>query len=506
MNFREIIIVLPLAILTSLGIQYFFGVRNVPTMAESPMEQKPLNIEVDFLDKKTAKKAIVTEFETEHTRYKFSTEGASLENIEFKRNWGGKEGYLTTIFAPSAVDKERRCFLVALDEKTPYYFDLVDQQDTEDYVELTYAADFEDGRMRKQFRVHKKLFTIDLILTLEPKEQGKGLLQPRIFYPSPLVPELGNKDIIKGVVGDAHNSIQLLDKTEENLAKAWIKPTLFGTQDRYFVHAFVRDVDNFVQRGYFKVFDLENLFAIVEGPEIQTKTSWQLSFYMGPKEDETLVAVDPRLEQTLNYGWFGKISRPISKVLLQILKLIYDYCKNYGLAIIILTLLMKLILLPFTYKGEQSMKKSMEYQKKLEYLQSKYKHDKEALRVAQAELIRKHGMPGLGGCLPVLLQMPLFIALSWVISNSIELFMAPFLWIHDLSVPDPYYILPILVGLAMIFHAPMVADPKKRISSFAMAMVFAAFTTTFSAGLALYIFTSTALGALQAHITKRFFS
>ncbi len=503
MNFRELLIVLPLAVLTSLGIQYYFGPRKASTPTESLAEQKPLNLEVDFFDKKSAKKAVLTELETEHTRYRFSTEGASLENIEFKRNWGGKEGYLATIFAPAAVDKEKRCFLVGLNEKTPYYFDLIEETSTDDYFMLVYSADFQDGTMQKRFIIDKKLFKIDLILTLEPKEGSQGILQPRIFYPAPIVPELGNKDIIKGVVGDAYDRIQLLDKTEENITKSWVKPTLFGVQDRYFVHAFVQDKDNFVQRGYFKVFDLENLFSVLEGPEIQTKTMWQVSFYVGPKEDEALVAVDPRLEQTLNYGWLGRVSRPVSKVLLHILTLIYDYCKNYGLAIIILTILMKLILLPFTYKSEQTMKKSIEYQKKLDYLQSKYKHDKEALRAAQAELLRKHGMPGLSGCLPVFLQLPLFIALSWVISNSIELFMAPFLWIHDLSAPDPLYILPVLIGLAMIFHSPT-NDPKKRISSFAMAIMLAAFATTFSAGIALYIFTSTALGALQAQIAKRF--
>ncbi len=503
MNVRELLIVLPLAVLTSLGIQYYFGGYKTTKPIEAHSEQKPLNLEIDFLDKKTSKKALVTELDTELTRYRFSTEGASLENIEFKRNWGGKESYLTTIFAPSAVDKEKRCFLVALDQKTPFYFELIEKTETDDYFRLVYSANFQDGIMEKRFIIDKKLFKIDLILTLEPKEGLQESLNPRIFYPAPIVPELGNKDIIKGVVGDAYDRIQLLDKTEENLAKSWTKPTLFGAQNRYFIHAFVHDKDNFVQRGYFKVFDLENLFSVLEGPEIKTKTSWQISFYVGPKEDEALVAVDTRLEQTLNYGWLGKISRPVSKILLSILKLIYDYCKNYGLAIIILTILMKLILLPFTYKSEQNMKKGIEYQKKLDYLQSKYKHDKEALRAAQAELLRKHGVPGLASCLPLLLQMPLFIALSWVISNSIELFMAPFLWINDLSMPDPYYILPILVGLAMIFHAPA-ADPKKRISSFAVAVLFAAFATTFSAGLGLYIFTSTALGVLQAQITKRF--
>ncbi len=505
MNIRELLIVLPLAILTSLGIQYFFGIRKeVPTIQE---DQRPLNLNVTFVEKKNPKKPVITEFETEHARYKFSTEGASLENVEFKRNWGGKEGYLTTIFPPDAENKADRAFFVALPDATPYYFDLVDKQVFDDRIEISYSAAFNDGIMRKKFVVYKNLFKIDLIISLEPKNANGTQL--RMFLPAPIVPELRSKDILKGLAGDANDTITSVAITDAS-AKSWRTPTLFGAQDRYFVHACVADENNFIDRGYFNVVDEHHLFAILESPEVREPSTWTLSFYVGPKEDEALVAVDPRLEQTLNYGWFGRISRPVSKILLHILKRIYDYCHNYGIAIIILTFLMKIILFPFTYKSEQGLKKGMEYQKKMEHLQHKYKHDKEGLRIAQAELIRKHGIPGIGSCLPMLLlQMPLFIALGWVISNSIELFMAPFLWIHDLSTPDPYYILPVLILLSMMFHTPTAGaanDPKKRVSTFATALLFAAFATTVSAGLGLYLFTSTALGVAQAQLTKRFFS
>lgn len=500
MNVKELLIVLPLAILTSLGIQYYFGFRKeAPATVQE--DQRPLNLDVTFMDKKNPKKPVITEFETEHARYKFSTEGASLENVEFKRNWGGKEGYLATIFPPDAQNKADRAFLVALPEGTPYYFDLINEHTFDDRVEITYGAAFNDGLLRKKFVVYKNLFKVDLVISVEPKNASTHL---RVFLPAPIVPELKAKDILKGLVG-ANDTITSLATTDIG-AKSWSSPTLFGAQDRYFVHACVSDENHFIARGYFNVVDDHKLFAVLESPEVREPSSWTLSFYIGPKEDEALVAVDPRLEQTLNYGWFGKVSRPVSKILLHILKRIYEFCHNYGIAIIILTFFMKLILLPFTYKSEQGLKKGMEYQKKMEHLQHKYKHDKEGLRLAQAELIRKHGIPGIGSCLPMLLlQMPLFIALGWVISNSIELFMAPFLWIHDLSSPDPYYILPVLILVATMYHTPT-ADPKKRLTSFSTALLLGAFATTFSAGLGLYLLTSTSLGVLQAQITKRFFS
>jgi len=124
--------------------------------------------------------------------------------------------------------------------------------------------------------------------------------------------------------------------------------------------------------------------------------------------------------------------------------MLYDLVHNYGIAIILVTLLIKLLMAPFTFRSEQGMKERAEFQRKMKYLQEKFKHDKQALASAQAELLRKNGLSGLGSCLPNLLQLPFFIVLGSVISNSIELYKAPFLWINDLSAPDPYYILPLV--------------------------------------------------------------
>ena len=222
-----------------------------------------------------------------------------------------------------------------------------------------------------------------------------------------------------------------------------------------------------------------------------------MSFYFGPKETSAIVPVDVRLEKTLDYGWFA----PVSKFLLVVLNWLYKYLHNYGLAIIILTLLIKLLLLPFSIQGEKSMKQRAEAQKKLTYIQQRYKDDPQTLARERAEFMRKHGMPGLGGCLPILLQIPIFFALSRVLVNSLELYQAPMLWISDLSARDPYYILPVFVALSMLGQATT-ADPKQRLSMVAMAFVFGAFTASFSAGLALYIGMSTLLSVAQTRILK----
>ena len=523
MNFKELLVPLSLALITTWAFQYFFNARKTDQSGQKTEQNassgsfikapkdthievhQPLKLEVSFFEKSSSRKPVITKIETDQVRYIFSSEGASLENLEFKRSWGGKEGYLTTIFPPAVIDREQRCFLVALDTNSPYYFDLIKQSNDDETAHLVYQATFPEGTLTKEFSIFKHEYRIDLTITVAPLQEVKGTLQPRIFFPSPLVPQLGKDDWIKGIVADDKNKIHIYEKNEDVLTGYWSKPTLFGTQDRYFINALYADHNNFIQRAYYKIFNLENMYSILEGAPVSTASTWKLSFYCGPKEDHAIKRVDERLTQVLNYGWLAPISRPVSKILLNALNFINDYVHNYGIAIIILTLLMKLLMLPFTFRSDQGMKKRTEFQKKLNYIQSKYKNDKETLDSARADLVRKHGMPGLTGCLPLLLQIPLFIALSWVLGNSIELYMSPFLWIKDLSASDPYYILPILLGISMLFHNPtQTTDPKQKISVFAMAIIFPALTAGLSAGLLLYILTSTLLGILQTTVARRF--
>jgi len=284
------------------------------------------------------------------------------------------------------------------------------------------------------------------------------------------------------------------------LQKYWEIPSLFGIEDKYFVNAMVNDSKGIVQRAYYKVNGINQFLSILEVSEIKDSFNFDLSFYMGPKQANAISPVDPRLESVLDYGYFA----PFAKLLLAILIFFYSYFKNYGLAIILLTVLIKLILLPFTFKSEQNAAgKSSNWQKKMQYIQHKYKDNPEAALRAKAE-IAKEGLPNLG-CLPLLLQFPIFIGLNRVLSNAIELYKAPFLWIPDLSLKDPYYILPILVGVVTILNSSSVSnDPRQRFSSYGIALVFGAFLAGFPAGLVLFFLVSTALSVLQSKIYLMF--
>lgn len=484
--------------------------RSGQQLAAAPAQElevrKPLNTEIDFLDAKPAHKTVTTEIETADARYQFSSAGAALQAVEFRRNWGGSESYLSTILPGSSVDKETRCFLVGLKAATPYYFELVDHKKETGQDVLVYKAAFDAGTITKQFTVFHDKHQIDLQLTVAPKA-GESL-EPRIFFPSPLVPDLISQDSISGFVNNERGNLVFHErKSEETIASYWLKPTIFGTQDRYFAHALVTDPQNFAQRAFYKAQDLHSLYSIVEGPAVTEPTTWDLSFYIGPKTSEAILKVDQRLEQTLYTGWWSPITKPLAKILLLLLNWLYGLVHNYGLAIIILTILMRLVLLPFTWRtGKGKVDKHQEFQKKMQYIQQRYKDDPQRLAAERAELIKKYGFPmpgGAGGCLVMFLQIPMFIALSMVLSNAIELYKASFLWIPDLTARDPYYILALLTGGAMFLHTP-IKDPQQRVTAIVTALIVGAISSNFSAGIALYIFVSTALAVVQNQTQELF--
>jgi YidC/Oxa1 family membrane protein insertase len=512
MKSKDLLLFFVTALIITFALQWWFSPHQTEGTGElqagqrfrapSPQEAqacKPLNLEIDFAEDVSKEKPILTTIDTDSARYVFSTEGASLQLLEFRRNWAGKDGYLATVFPPAYIDRDRRCFLVAFPERSPYNFTLVSTTETEDFHIIHYQASLGKGILQKVFTVFKDKYQIDVEISVTGTQE-EPFSSPRLFFSSPLVPELGTKDATSALVGDANGKIHVESKSSSLLDSYWIQPSMIGTQDRYFMHVMVADQTSPAQRAYFKSVDLDSLYTILEGPA-SLQQPWKLSFYFGPKEYDAVMAVDKRLVQALNYGWFAFISRPVSHILMEILNRIYTYCKNYGVAIIILVLLMRLLLMPFAFSAERGNKERMELQKKMKHVEEKYKHDKEALLKAKHELIKKHGLPGFGGLLTMLLQIPLFIALGWVLSNSIQLYMAPFLWIPDLSSPDPYYILPIMMVLSMIMQAVQ-ADPSQRMSFLIAALFIGAFFVNVSAGLALYFLVSTLAGIGQTMLVR----
>lgn len=501
MNIKDLIIPLGLALVTTWAIQNIFlgsgaSWRDHNDHRFTASKKKPLNTEVEFIDEKRPGSPAITVVDTDWGRLTFSTQAASLERLEFKRSIGDKIEEMTTIYPLADTQKEERCFLLAFDCPAPYYYQLIADEQVDKKRILQYQSISTIGEINKTFTIDQQLCKIDLKLGIKPP---MGIvLEPRLFYPSPILPLLADTDTISAIVMYGENQFEKIGRDRLAQDRGWFDPSLFGTDNRYFIHAMIADNDGFVQRAYYKFLNKKDLMAIIEGPLVHDKKEWNFSFYFGPKESEYIDPVDNRLEKTLDYySWFA----PIARFLLAILRLLYSYLHNYGLAIIVLTCLIKLILLPFTIRGEQGAKKRIEIQKKLAYIQQRYKDNPEILARERAELIREHGLPGLGGCLPLLIQLPIFFVLSRVLANALELYQAPMLWITDLSSRDPYYILPIFILLVMLAQA-MMADQQHRMSMIAMAFVFGAISSSFSAGLALYIGVSTLLSVMQTYLVK----
>lgn len=512
MNFKNMILPMSLALLTTLFIQYwFFGDKRSsfqgnPTEFVAPkskIEMRPLNKEIDFIDQTRISPEILTEVDTDLAKYIFSSDGASLERLEYKGNTVKQLAGLGTVFPVSDTERENKFLLLAFDEKTPYYYSFDGRKDNPESIELAYKYESNDSDfiVRKTFIIYKNQYKLDLKIDVSPKTGIQKNFETRLFFSSPLMISLAKEDVISSVLFDSKDVFKKTALSSLNDGIGNYNPKLFGADSKYFVHSMIGDKDGYAQRAYYKIVDGTKLFSILEGPNSNQVQSYNVSFYLGPKEEVALAAVDVRLEKTLDYSGYLYI---ISKFLLMILKFLNNYLKNYGLAILVLTLIIRLLLLPFSMQADAGMKKRTEFQKKLDYIQKKYAHDKETLARERAELIKKHGMPGLSGCLPLLLQIPVFIALSNLLRNSIEMYHAPFaLWITDLSAKDPYYILPVLLSGAMLAQA-FTVEPKQRMIMIATSLVVGPLFATFPAGLSLYIFASVGLGVLQTFLVKKF--
>ena len=229
-----------------------------------------------------------------------------------------------------------------------------------------------------------------------------------------------------------------------------------------------------------------------------------LRIYFGPKDLNVLKDVEPTLDHTVDFGWFTLIAYPLLKTL----KWFYQFVQNYGLAIIFLTVLLKVITFPLNYKSMKSMKNMAKLQPQLQKMREKYKDDKEALNREMLTLMRSHGYNPMAGCFPILIQMPIFFALYRVLYSSIELYHAPFaFWIHDLSMKDPFYITPILVSLTMFVQQKLTpntaTDPAQAKMMQLMPLIFGAFMLTLPSGLALYMLVNAITSIIQQVILNK---
>ena len=242
-----------------------------------------------------------------------------------------------------------------------------------------------------------------------------------------------------------------------------------------------------------------------DNPVIYFDALQNMSFngYLGQKEYKVLESINPVLTNAIEYGWFTFASKP----LFQLLSWLHGIFGNWGWSIIALTLMIRAVLYPLTYKGMMSMQKIKEISPKIKELQAKYKSDPQRMNAAVMDMYKKHNANPLGGCLPMLLQIPVFFAIYRVLLNAVELQGAPWmLWVTDLSRMDDFYILPILMGASMFYQQRLTpnnfTDPMQEEVFKYLPVIFTYFFLTFPSGLVLYWFVNNLFSIGQQFIVN----
>ena len=238
---------------------------------------------------------------------------------------------------------------------------------------------------------------------------------------------------------------------------------------------------------------------------IDGKENFKYSFltFLGPKNYDLLTAVDPLLAQSIDYGIFSVLSKPI----LSMLKWLYSVFQNWGISIILLTVFIRILLLPINISSYKSMKRMQAIQPQLKKIKEKFKDDPQKVNQETMALMKKEKANPIGGCLPMLLQLPVFFALYSVLGQSIELYKSPFIfWIQDLSFKDPYFVLPI--GVAALYFiqqklTPTAMDPAQAKVMQWIPVVFGFFMLSIPSGLTLYFFINTVFGIGQQFLLHK---
>lgn len=490
-----------------------------PPLQASSSESSPKPI-TDNANAQEARKELaapeMVEVETNLYRAKFTSRGAALTSWELKQyrsvpeaetpvqlvRQGSKFAQpLTVTTEDTALTKE----LVQGVYRVSKDFTRLDQEHPTGHVTFSYESPGTGARLQKQFTFHVDSYVVDIELV------QSGL-------PASTQVELGTNfgivDWGEGFIGSVGAASLVDDKIEKGMPDGELerKGTVkwVALQDKYFISALMP------KNGSSTVANNQGeklVSTAVRLPTDGLRTPLLLQLYAGPKEHDTLENLQVGLEDTIDFGWFlfgsWDTVRAIAKPIFHILRWINEYTHNYGLTIILLTVGIKVLFVPLQYKSYKSMKQMQTIQPKVMALQEKLKDDRERLNRELIKLYRDQKVNPVGGCLPMVLQMPVFVALFNILYMTIDLRQAPLgLWITDLSVQDPYYILPIIMGVSMFVMQkiqPTTMDPNQAKIMLLLPVFMTFLFINFPAGLVLYWLTNNVLSIVQQFVTDRFF-
>lgn len=388
--------------------------------------------------------------------------------------------------------------------------DLYEEILTDDPHAIAFQAEQGGIVVRKRYEWSEESYLFHLKVTIENRSErefkgrlGLGWRSRQLLEPKKKFSFLSGPANQRTFLYNLGGKVTHVAKGEENPELQGVIPWI-GIEDRYFLVSLISRRISSSQKLNLRYEGDRLRASLYSDPSVvppQGRHEEQFSFYLGPKERNSLKLAGVGLEDAVDYGWFSLLAIPI----LELLKILHMGVKNWGIAIILLTLVIKLLMNPLTVKSMKQMKGMQALQPKLQDLKEKYKNDKQKLNLETMALFRNHKVNPVGGCLPILLQMPIYIALYKVIYNAIELYHAPFFGFYkDLAAPDPYFIMPILLGISMVVQQKITpspsADPMQKQMMMIMPVMFTAFMLFLPMGLVLYIFVNTLFSVIQQYM------
>lgn len=367
--------------------------------------------------------------------------------------------------------------------------------------EITFTWDSPNGvRVEKRYTFSGDTYTIlmEVSISNNSLQPIQGVMATDLLAPFP--PPKGRDSYFHaGPIARINGNI--LRKAPVEVMKGKIE--WVGLEDKYFISTLiVKDKDiqwlGTPQEGVVRTRVAEPINLPSQG-----RMTTVYKAYIGPKELDTLKGLGVGLEDSVEFGRFAFLAKP----LLQLMVFLYRSIPNYGLVIILLTVIIKIIFHPLTRYSLSSMKEMQKIQPQMLAIRERYKNDKEKMQRELMELYKRNKINPMGGCLPIILQVPVFIALYEVLYTAIELRHAPFfLWIKDLSDKDPYYVTPILMGITMVIQqkmTPTTMDPQQAKIMLIMPIVFTFLFLAFPSGLVLYWLVNNIISIAQQYYIQK---
>ncbi len=393
-----------------------------------------------------------------------------------------------------------------LTQKLVEPFKLVSRQDNNGTITATFEGKLSDGYIwQRTYTLAKGSYVLQV---QDRVKGGAGLkMYVQVVDKNPIVPATKNYNEHNGPIGFFNEELtevtyDELDETGEKKFASiggWI-----GMMTRYFMTAIFGEDQDEHYRYYFKGDGRAYQAGMIHDGKVDNGDAvFTSNLFIGPKSAPMLEKLGIGLERAVDFGWLTVIAKPLHEIMLWL----YQYIPNYGLIIILMVISLKALLFVPTQSGYRSMANMRKLQPEMQRLKDQYGDDRQKMGQEVMALYRKHKVNPLGGCLPILLQMPIFFALYKVLLISIELRQAPFYgWIQDLSAQDPYFVLPILMGISMFIQMQLNPAPTDPIQAKVMKFLPLAMTAMFlffPAGLVLYWVVNNILSIIQQRLVMK---